>query len=421
MKLLIKKVKVVDSRSLYNGRIVDILIIGNIISKIGNDLAAPDAEIWQTEGACISIGWTDVGTYTNDPGTEYKDDLNTIAVAAAKGGFTHVLSASNTAPAIHSKSEVLYIINNTRHQLTDFHPLGAVTKGNEGKELAELYDMTSVGAVGFSDGYHSIQHSGILLRALLYAKGFGGTIINQALDEQIASGGYAHEGLQSTMVGMKGIPALAESMMVQRDLYLLEYADSKLHLANISTKNSVALIRDAKARGLKVTASVNPMNLYFTDSVLHDFDTNYKVNPPIRSEKHRSALLVGLQDGTIDSITSNHRPQDTESKRLEFMYADDGVTMLETAFSVALMATKEDIELETLISKLTTAPREIFKLPLPTIAENQIADLTVFHPTETWVFENKKAASKSNNSPFDQQALMGKVLGVINNGQSKKF
>jgi len=421
MKLLIKKAKVVDARSPFNGKTVDILIENDRIAKIAPDIATADAEVWEAKNAHISIGWTDIGTYTNDPGFEFKDDLDSISLAAAKGGFTHILSAANTSPTIHSKSEIFYIINNTRHQLTDFHPLGAVTKNAEGKELAELYDMTSVGAVGFSDGYRSIQHSGILLRALMYAKAFDGTIINQPLDEHIASGGYAHEGLQSTMVGMKGIPALAESMMVQRDLYLLEYAESKLHLANISTQKSVQLIREAKSKGLKVTASVNPMNLYFTDEVLHDFDTNYKVNPPIRSEEHQKALFEGLKDGTIDCIVSNHRPQDTESKRLEFMYAENGVNMLETAFSIALMATENHLPLQELIGKFTTQPRQIFNLPISTIAENEPADLTLFNPSFEWIFKNNKSASKSNNSPFDSKKLKGKVIGVVNNSQSNKF
>lgn len=420
MKLLIKKATIVDARSPFNGQTVDILIENNIISDIAETIENENAEVWELKNAHVSVGWTDIGTYTNDPGYEFKDDLNSISNAAAKGGFTHILSASNTSPAIHSKSEVLYIINNTRHQLTDFHPLGAVTKNTNGKELAELYDMTSMGAVGFSDGYHSIQHSGILLRALMYAKAFDGTIINQPLDEQIASGGYAHEGLQSTMVGMKGIPALAESMMVQRDLYLLEYTDSKLHLANISTQKSVELIREAKSKGLNVTASVNPMNIYFTDEVLHDFDTNYKVNPPIRSKEHQKALIEGLKDGTIDCIVSNHRPQDTESKRLEFMYADDGANMLETAFSITLMATENHIPLVEIIEKFTTQPRQIFKLPQHTIDKNQTADLTVFNPNQEWIFKNNQSASKSNNSPFDGQTLKGKVLGVVNNSQSKK-
>jgi dihydroorotase len=421
MKLLIKKAIIVDARSPFNNQTVDILIENDIISEIATTIENSDAEVWAFENAHVSIGWTDIGTYTNDPGFEFKDDLNSISNAAAKGGFTHILSAANTSPAIHSKSEVLYIINNTRHQLTDFHPLGGITKDIKGKELAELYDMTSVGAVGFSDGYHSIQHSGILLRALMYAKAFDGTIINQPLDEQIASGGYAHEGLQSTMVGMKGIPALAESMMVQRDLYILEYANSKLHLANISTQKSVELIREAKSKGLKVTASVNPMNLYFNDKVIQDFDTNYKVSPPIRSEEHQKALIEGFKDGTIDCIVSNHRPQDTESKRLEFMYADDGVNMLETAFSTALMATENHIPLVEIIKKLTTQPRQIFNLPQNTIDKNQTADLTIFNPNQEWIFKNHQSASKSNNSPFDGKTLKGKVLGVVNNGQSKKF
>lgn len=421
MELLIKQVKVVDTGSPHNGQVVDIYIQNNTIVEIDSSIQKDDVETWQMDGNSVSVGWVDVGTYVNDPGFEYKEDFQTAAKAAAKGGFTNVLCAPNTNPAIHSKSEVLYVINNTRDDLVNFRPLGAFTKDCEGKEIAEMYDMYSSGAVAFSDGYHALQHAGVMLCGLMYVKAFDGWVFNQPLDESIASDGYAHEGLESTLVGMKGIPDLAETMMVRRDLYLLEYADSKLHFSNISTVESVELIREAKAKGLKVTASVNPMNLYFTDEVLNDFDTNYKVSPPIRSAEHRDALLEGLKDGTIDCIVSNHRPQDTESKRLEFMYADDGVIMLETAFAVANMATENHLTEAELVSKFTTKQREMFRLPMMTIEKGQPADLTIFNKNIEWAYHRTDILSKSKNTPFQDKYLKGKVLGVVNKGQSKKF
>ena len=421
MDLLIKQVKVIDANSSHNGQVVDIFIQNDTITDIAPTLEVKANEVWNMNGNCISTGWVDIGTYTNDPGLEHKEDLETVGQAALKGGFTNIITASNTHPTIQSKSEVLYIINNTRDQLVNFRPLGALTKNNEGKEIAEMYDMYESGAIAFSDGHHSIQHSGILLRGLLYVKSFDGWIVNQPLDEQIASGGYAHEGLQSTMVGMRGIPALAETMMVKRDLYLLEYTQSKLFLSNISTAESVQLIREAKAKGLNIIASVNPMNLYFTDEVLHDFDTNYKVSPPIRSQEHRDALIAGLKDGTIDFIVSNHQPQDLESKHLEFIYADDGVIMLETAFAIANMATEKQLTIEELVNKLTTQQRKFLDLPDISIEKGQPADLTIFNPNEEWAYHETDIASKSNNSPFKNKYLKGKVTGVVNKGQSKKI
>jgi dihydroorotase len=417
MELLLKNVKVVDSRSPFHGQVVDIFIQGNQIQQIGENLTIASAEVFEADGACVSIGWCDIGTQTGDPGFEHKEDLKSVAKAAAKGGFTHLATASTTKPVSHSKSEMLYTIHHTSAELVDFHPLGALTHDNNGKGIGEFFEMHEAGAVGFSDSYHSVQHSGVLLRALLYAKPFGGTIYNQPLDRHIATDGYVHESEHGTRYGMKGIPSLAESMMVQRDLYLLEYTDSKLHLSNISTKESVALIREAKAKGLNVTASVNPMNLYFTDNILDSFDTNYKVSPPIRGEEDQAALIEGLKDGTIDCVVSNHRPQDTESKRLELMYAEDGVIMLETAFAVAAAATKDKLSLPDLIEKISYNPRTILGLNSLIINENEIADLTIFHPTQEWTYSAANIQSKSKNSPFIDAVLKGKVLAVVNNGK----
>lgn len=417
MELLIKHIKVVDSSSPYNGQVVDIFIQHERITQIGASLSIPNVEVWEYEGACVSPGWVDIGTQTGDPGFEHKEDLESVANAAARGGFTHIATASTTAPVVHSKSEVLYIINSTRQYLVDFHPIGALTQKNNGKDLAELYEMSEVGAVAFSDSFHAIQHSGLLMRGLLYTKAFDGLVMNQPLDEQIAAGGYVHEGEHSTLFGMKGIPAFAESMMIQRDLAILAHTDSKLHFSNISAKKSVELIRKAKTDGLSVTASVNPMNLFFVDTILDDFDSNYRVRPPLRGAEDRAALIAGLADGTIDCIVSNHRPQDTESKRLELDYADDGVIMLETAFAVAQMATADHLSLSKLIDSITLHPRQLLKLPAVTIAENQLADLTLFHPTAAWEYTASSIQSKSKNSPFIGKILKGKPLGVIANGQ----
>lgn len=431
-KLLIQQVKIVDSHSPFHLQVVDIYIENGIIKNIQTHIKdiptneKNDIVVWNYQNQTdtyASLGWVDVGTYANDPGEEHKEDVYSAANAAAFGGFTQVLSAANTQPAIDNKSTFQYLKHKTAGLPVSFHPLGAVTKNCEGKEIAEMYEMHAQGAAAFSDGYHSIQHSGVLLRALLYVKAFGGRVCHQPLDAQIAADGYAHEGLEATMIGMRGIPALAESMMAQRDLYLLEYTASKLHLLNVSTAETVELIRAAKAKGLDVTASVNPMNLYFTDKALQDFDTNYKVSPPVRSLEHQNALQEGLLDGTIDFINTNHRPQDTEGKRLEFIYAEDGAIMLETAFALVNQAYGDRGTTEQLVEKMTMQQRKIFGFEgnQRKISIGEQADLTIFNRNIEWTYQADQIRSKSNNSPLKDQRLKGKVLGIVNNGQAQQF
>ena len=414
--LLLKQVRVIDNRSSWNGQRVDIYIKNGKIEVIGQDLEVADTNVFDGKDACVSIGWLDVGTQIGDPGFEHKEDIISASAAAAAGGFTAVACQPNTHPTIHSKSEVLYIKNRTRGNIVDFYPIGAISENCEGKDIAELFDMHHHGAIAFSDGTKSIQNNGLMLRALLYAKPFGGLIINHPHDKDIASSGIVHEGKVSTSLGMKGVPSLAEEMMIQRDLHLVEYADTKVHFSNISTAGSVQLIRRAKDNGLRVTASVNPMNLLFTDEVLIGFDTNYKVNPPIREEKDRLALIQGLKDGTIDFIETHHTPQDIENKNLEFSYANYGVTMLETAFSAIQEAVGSHLTINEIIEAISIKPRQVLGLAVPTIEIGSVANLTVFAPDMTWTFEH--SLSKSNNSPFLGKDLKGKVLGIVNNGTS---
>lgn len=414
--LLLKQVQVIDNRSSWNGQTVDIYIKDGKIDAVGQNLEVAAAKVIEGNGISVSIGWFDLGTQVGDPGFEHKEDVFSVSKAAATGGFTAIACLPNTHPTIHSKSEVLYIKNRTRGNIVDFYPIGAISEDCKGKDIAELFDMHHHGAVAFSDGRKSVQNNGLMLRALLYAKPFDGLIINHPHDKDIASKGTVHEGVMSTSLGMKGIPSLAEEMMIQRDLHLVEYAETKLHFANISTKGSVELIRNAKAKGLKVTASVNPMNLYFTDEVLVDFESNYKVIPPLRAESDRQALIEGLKDGTIDLIETHHVPQEIENKNLEFAYADYGVIMLETAFAVIQAALKDTFSTAEIIEKITIAPRELLKLELPTIEVGSTANLTLFNAEEKWIFEANKIQSKSKNSPFIGQELTGKVLGIVNNG-----
>jgi dihydroorotase len=413
--LLLKEVQIIDNRSSWNGQTVDIYIKDGKIDVIGQNLNLAATKVFEGNGAVVSIGWFDLGTQVGDPGFEHREDVFSVSNAAAAGGFTAIACLPNTHPTIHSKSEVLYIKNRTRGNIVDFYPIGAISEDCKGKDLAELFDMQHHGAVAFSDGRKSVQNNGLMLRALLYTKPFDGLIINHPHDKDIASGGIVHEGVMSTSLGMKGIPSLAEEMMIQRDLHLVEYAETKIHFANISTKGSVELIRNAKNKGLKITASVNPMNLFFTDEVLVDFESNYKVVPPLRAENDRQALIEGLKDGTIDLIETHHVPQEIESKDVEFSYSNYGVIMLETAFSIIQSVLKDTFTTTEIIEKIAIAPRNLLQLELPTIEVGSAANLTIFNPNEKWTFEATKIQSKSKNSPFIGQQLTGKVLGIVNN------
>lgn len=404
----------------FDGQQVDIVIEKGIIKKIGKKLAKPDnAVLIEGKGTITSLGYMDVGVQACDPGFEHREDIYSAIEAAAFGGFTSIAIQPNTHPSIHSKSEVAYIKNKTTSQIVDIEVIGALTHDCKGEEISEMLDMYHAGAIAFSDGEKSVKHSGIMLRALQYVKAFNGLIINHPFEKSVAQGGQMHEGVMSTSLGMKGIPSLSEEMMLVRDLYLLEYCESRLHVANISTARSVDLIRQAKAKGLNVTASVAAINLAFEDNALETFDTFLKVQPPLREAIDIAALKQGLEDGTIDFISSNHIPHDEEAKNLEYPYASFGAIGLETAFATS--HTFSGLSMMQLVEKWAINPRKILNLPIPKIEEGEKANLTIFDPQKSWVVENKDIKSKSLNSPFIEKELKGCVIAVFNNGLSKYF
>lgn len=412
MLQLLKKARIIQGNT--ESRAQDILIRDGVIEAIGEHLMPPpETEIWESPNLCVSPGWLDVGVYTADPGYEHREELRTAAEAAAAGGFTAMACFPNTDPALHTKSEILYVKNKAAELPVHCYPIGAISQGCEGKDLAELFDMHAAGAVAFSDGKRSVQDAGLLLRALQYAKAFNGLVINVPHHKTIAAGGQMHEGLMSTSLGLKGLPVLAETLMVQRDLSLLEYAEGRLHIHLISTAKSVDLIRAAKKAGLPVTCSVAVVNLCFTDEKLADFDSNWKIVPPLRSHKDTAALLEGLADGTIDFICTNHTPWHEEAKNLEFPYADFGMIGLETAFALSQTFLAKHLSLQDWVEKMSLAPRRVLGLPIPKIAEGERAELTVFDPELEWVLGEKDIRSKSKNTPFVGQNFKGKVLGVI--------
>lgn len=414
MQLLLKNARILDG--LGKGQASqDVLIQNGSIKAIGQGIAAPEgAVVWESPNLCVSPGWLDIGVTTGDPGFEHREDLLTAAAAAAAGGFTAIACLPNTDPVLHTKSEILYVRGKAQGLPVHCYPIGAVSQQCEGKDLAELYDMHAAGAVAFSDGKRSVQDAGLLLRAMQYAKAFDGLVINMPHHKTITTGGQMHEGLMSTSLGLKGIPALAEELMVQRDLSLLGYSESRLHIHLISTAKSVALIRAAKNAGQPVTCSVAVANLCFTDEKLADFDSNWKEMPPLRNQADVDALREGLSDGTIDFICSNHTPWHKEAKNLEFTYADFGMIALETTFALCRTFLSKQLNLNDLVDKLCLAPRRVLKLPVPKIAVGERAELSVFDPELSWVFGKNHIRSKSHNTPFLGQTFTGKIIGIVN-------
>ena len=416
MDLLLKQVNIVDPTSTLHGQTKDILIKDGKISAIRNAIRG-GAQRFFVEGACVSPGWFDVGALVGDPGFEHVETIESLSEAAATGGFTSVGVYPNTHPVVHSKSEIEYIHTKASRYITSIHVIGAITKECAGKEMAELMDMHQAGAIGFSDGLHPVQSAGVLLRAMEYAKTFNGLIINHPHTEGVGPEGHIHEGSVSVSLGLSGIPELAEEMMVKRDLDLLRYSGSRLHIHNISSAKSVELIKLAKEEGLAVTCSVAAMNLKETVERLKNFDPNFKVHPPLRDESDRKALIHGVQSGTIDFISSNHTPVEVEHKKLEFTYADFGALGLETAFSTALAAKSGKRWLEKVIVALAINPRKVFGIEVPSIEKNNPAEITIFHPHDHWESATDQIRSKSLNSPYHGLTLKGSVLGIIKKGR----
>jgi dihydroorotase len=420
MKVLIKQANIISSSSPFNGKTKDILISDGIISKIGDSIDEQADITIDEKGLSVSIGWMDIFSNFCDPGFEFRETIESGAKAAAAGGFTDVLVMPNTNPTVHDKSQVEYIIQRSSSFPVNIHPMGAITKNTDGRELAEMYDMRQSGAVAFTDGTNPVQSPGILLKALQYVKAFDGIIIQMPDDKSIGALGLINEGIVSTQLGLPGKPAIAEELMVARDIELVKYSGSKIHFTGISTAKSLELIATAKAAGLPVSCSVTPYHGYFCDGDLTTYDTNLKVNPPLRSKEDMLAIRKALTDGTVDCIASHHIPQDWDNKVCEFEYAKNGMIGLESLFGVVRELGIGSLELENLIDLLSVAPRQLFGMEIPEIKEGARACLTLFNSEEEYVFEESMIRSKSKNSAFIGKKLKGKVKGIIN-GDKNSF
>jgi dihydroorotase len=414
MSTLLKNATIIDTTSPYHNQKKDILISNGKLEKIANSIPNKDNyTVIELENLYISCGWFDTSVSLGEPGFEERETIKHGLEVAAKSGFTSIAVNSNTNPVIDSKSDVEFLISKAFNSATKLYPIAALTKDSDGLEISEMYDMQQSGAIAFGDYNKSIENDNLMKIALLYAQNFDGLVLSFPKNNSIAGEGIANEGINSTKLGLKGNPALAEHIQISRDLFLLEYTGGKLHIPTISTAKSVSLIKEAKKKGLKVTCSVAAHHLVLTDDELHAFDSNFKTNPPLRTKDDVKALQKGVETGVIDIITSDHNPIDIEHKKVEFSEAKDGVIGLESTFG----AVNSVLDLADFISCFTSKPKAIFGIENHSIQEGNLADITLFNPEIETIFTSKDILSTSKNSAFINKKLKGKVYGVFANNQ----
>lgn len=413
MSTIIREAKIIDSESPFHNQTVDVLIVDGIIKKIGTSLPnTENTEEVKRENLHVSQGWFDSSVSLGEPGFEDRETITNGLNVAARSGFTAIALQPNSYPIIDNQSQVNFVKSKAYGFATELFPIGALTKGSEGKDMTELFDMKNAGAVAFGDYNKNLDNANLLKIALQYVQDFDGLVIAFAQDSNIKGNGVANEGIVSTKLGLKGIPNLAEELQIARNLFLLEYTGGKLHIPTISTAKSVQLIKEAKAKGLNLTCSVAVHHLVLTDSTLEGFDTRYKVSPPLRTETDRKALISGILDNTIDMITSDHNPIDIEHKKMEFDFAKAGTIGLESAFGALLT----ELPLDKVIEKLT-AGKSLFGIEKQSVSEGQKANITLFNPEGISIFTKENILSKSKNSAFLGKEIKGKVYGIYNQGK----
>ncbi|MEO9871120.1 dihydroorotase [Ekhidna sp.] len=409
MSLLLKNVLVVDCNSQSHLKQVNLLIEKGKISSLTGKSAKKEIDL---TGKIVTCGWFDLNANFNDPGFEYREDIDSGSKLAQAGGFTDVCLMPGTMPPITSKSDVGYIIKKS-NQSVDLHVTAALSEDMKGENLNEILDLIDAGACSFSEGDMPIWNSELLLKALQYTSSIDVPIFQNSRDLNISSNTHMHEGRVSTNLGLRGEPPLSEELIVQRDIEILKYSGGRLHFSKITSGKSLELIKRGKKEGLSITCDIGLHHLIFEDNSIESFDTNMKSLPPYRNSVHRKALLKGLKDGTIDAICSNHRPLEQEVKQLEFDLAEPGNISIQTFFP-SLLKLAEDIPLEILIDKIVNGPRKVLRLDPVKIAEGEEAKLTICDEDLNWFFDEKTNLSKSKNSPFWNMQLRGKVVGTVN-------
>ena len=413
MSLLLNSLIVSEPTSKFYNQKINILIGSDgIIKKISKSkINNKTRRVIDCQSKKVSVGWIDFNSNFCDPGHEYKEDLNSGINLASKSGFVDILLNSDTNPVIQTKNDIIYIKNKSLNRLTSIHPTAEITKNSTGIEMNDIIDLYNSGAVAFSGGNSIIKNSELILKSLLYLDQIDGLYISKPNDFNLSKG-QVNDGINSNKVGLKGIPYISETIGIKRDLSILEYVGGKIHFSGISTKNSVELIKRAKSKGLNVTCDVPIYNLLLDDSKILNFETCYKVDPPLRTKKDIDSLIIGLEDGTIDVISSYHQPQDIDSKNVEFDKASFGIISLQTFYS-NLVELSSKISFDILLDKFTRNPRRILKLDQPEIKEGYRAILTIFDHNASWDYNENTNLSKSINSPWMDWSIMGKVEGIV--------
>lgn len=419
--MLLKNVRPV-SKSHNGEETIDIRINDGKITEIDSELEAKNGEeSHDFKGAYVSPGWMDMHVHLREPGYEHKETIKTGCNAAAFGGFTAIACMPNTSPATQTRDVVEFIISKGKETPVDVHPIGCVTKDRTGKSIAEMGDMHKGGAVAFSDDGDPVYDAQVMRVALEYASMLGAPIINHEEDLELSRPGHMNEGAVSTRLGLDGTPGIAEEVMIARDILLAEYTGGHVHVAHISTKEGVELVRQGKAKGIHVTTEVCPHHFDLTDEEIdrQKFNTNFKMHPPLRTQGDVDAMIEGLVDGTIDVICTDHAPHAIEEKEVEFMYAPNGIIGLETSWAITNMRLQltGKLNLQQLVDKMSDAPRAILSLPELNIEKGAEANLTFFNTDEKWTFDEKNVRSKSRNSPYLGKELTGRAVGIYNRGQ----
>lgn len=411
--VILKQATIIDSESKFHNQKMDITIENGVITSIDKKAKnSTKIEEISLENLHVSQGWFDSSVSFGEPGYEDRETITNGLTVAAKNGFTDVALQPNSYPIIDNQSAVSFVKNKAITFATNLHPIGALTKNSEGDDLAELFDMKNAGAIAFGDYNKAIEKANIQKIALQYVQDFDGLIISFCQEKSLKGNGVVNEGIVSTQLGLKGIPEMAEEIDVIRNLSLLEYTGGKMHIPTISTAKSVALIKEAKKKGLQVTCSVSVHHLTLNDTVLKGFDSRYKVTPPLQTEANRLALIKGIKEGTIDMITSDHNPIDIEHKKLEFDLAKNGTIGLETAFGMLQNVLPTEIIVEKLVNGKT-----VFGIEKNSISVGNKASLSLFNPNGKSIFTKEQILSKSKNSAFIGQTLKGNVYGIYNNGK----
>ncbi len=415
--------RVIDPSRNYD-QTADLLIEDGIIKKVEKGMKPPsDAEVIDADGLVVTPGLVDMHVHLRDPGQEYKEDINSGTRAAAAGGFTSVAAMPNTDPVTDDPSMIRYAFDKAANTPARVYPMGAVTRGQEGKELAELGRMKKAGAVAFSDDGKPVVDGMMMRNALQYAMGLDALVIVHEEDPALAARGMMHEGTVSSVLGLKGIPSAAEEAMLSRDLLILKITGGKMHVAHVSTAGSVEMLRRAKKEGLNVTAEVTPHHLLLTDRMVKNsgYSTNTKVNPPLRAERDRQALWEGLLDGTIDAIASDHAPHHPDDKDMEYDFAPFGIAGLETTLPLMLDEVNservKEFTLPVLVDRLSTGPARILQLDSGTLKEGSTADLTIMDLNRSYIVDPDSWHSKSRNTPFAGRRLLGAPVYTIVGGR----